>query len=99
MAIVLGLLYFLVGPDGSQSSAAIAFRKIGSTYLGVDEDIDTTESPTVQEYVMDMKAHIGSFGVAMMDKNVWVMNVVGDDVPNTLKLVYDRGLIGSTHSW
>uniref|UniRef100_A0A7N0V4S2 Methyltransferase n=1 Tax=Kalanchoe fedtschenkoi TaxID=63787 RepID=A0A7N0V4S2_KALFE len=49
--------------------------------------------------VMDMKANIGSFGVALRDKDVWVMNVVPEDGPNTLKLVYDRGLIGSIHSW
>lgn len=53
VVIVLGFLYFFVGPDGSQSSGANALRKIGSTYLGSDEDVDTTESTTVQEYVDD----------------------------------------------
>ncbi|CAM9000561.1 unnamed protein product [Rhodiola kirilowii] len=55
--------------------------------------------PNTIRNVMDMKANIGSFGVALRDKNVWVMNVVSEDGPNTLKLVYDRGLIGSIHSW
>ncbi|KAK7243086.1 hypothetical protein RIF29_37870 [Crotalaria pallida] len=49
--------------------------------------------------VMDMKANMGSFGAALRGKDVWVMNVVPHDGPNTLKIVYDRGLIGSTHDW
>ncbi|KAJ3682347.1 hypothetical protein LUZ60_014920 [Juncus effusus] len=49
--------------------------------------------------VMDMKAHMGSFAAALKDKPVWVMNVVPQDGLNTLKLIYDRGLIGSTHDW
>lgn len=48
---------------------------------------------------MDMKAYMGSFAAALIDKNVWVMNVVPHDGVNTLKLIYDRGLIGSTHDW
>ncbi|KAF6154765.1 hypothetical protein GIB67_032377 [Kingdonia uniflora] len=49
--------------------------------------------------VMDMKANLGSFAAALKDKDVWVMNVVPEDGPNTLKIIYDRGLIGSLHSW
>ncbi|KAK9724298.1 hypothetical protein RND81_05G061900 [Saponaria officinalis] len=49
--------------------------------------------------VMDMKANLGSFAAALKEKDVWVMNVVSDDGPNTLKLIYDRGLIGATHNW
>ncbi|KAG9445687.1 hypothetical protein H6P81_011815 [Aristolochia fimbriata] len=49
--------------------------------------------------LMDMKANLGSFGAALKDKNVWVMNVVPEDGPNTIKIVYDRGLIGSVHDW
>ena len=48
---------------------------------------------------MDMKANLGSFGAALKEKNVWVMNVVPEDGPNTLKLIYDRGLIGTVHNW
>lgn len=48
---------------------------------------------------MDMKSNMGSFAAALKDKDVWVMNVVPEDGPNTLKLIYDRGLIGSVHSW
>ncbi|GFZ10736.1 S-adenosyl-L-methionine-dependent methyltransferases superfamily protein [Actinidia rufa] len=49
--------------------------------------------------VMDMKANLGAFGAALKEKDVWVMNVVAEDGPNTLKLIYDRGLIGTVHSW
>ncbi|KAE8723776.1 putative methyltransferase PMT3 [Hibiscus syriacus] len=49
--------------------------------------------------LMDMKAHMGSFAAALKDKNVWVMNVIPEDGRNTLKLIYDRGLIGTTHDW
>jgi hypothetical protein len=28
-----------------------------------------------------------------------VMNVVPHDGPSTLKIIYDRGLIGSNHDW
>ncbi|KAE9592328.1 hypothetical protein Lal_00028322 [Lupinus albus] len=55
-------------------------------------------SDTVRN-VMDMKANMGSFGAALRSKDVWVMNVVPHDGPNTLKIVYDRGLIGSIHNW
>lgn len=48
---------------------------------------------------MDMKANMGSFAAALREKNVWVMNVVSEDVPSTLRIVYDRGLIGTTHDW
>ncbi|MCO5546880.1 hypothetical protein L7F22_000317 [Adiantum nelumboides] len=49
--------------------------------------------------VMDMKAHFGGFAAALSDKPVWVMNVVQHSGPNTLKIIYDRGLIGSLHNW
>ncbi|KAE8651810.1 hypothetical protein Csa_006071 [Cucumis sativus] len=56
------------------------------------------ETDTIRN-VMDMKANMGSFGAALKDKDVWVMNVVPEDGPNTLKLIYDRGLIGTTNNW
>ncbi|XP_042387885.1 probable methyltransferase PMT3 isoform X1 [Zingiber officinale] len=49
--------------------------------------------------VMDMKANMGSFAAALKDEPVWVMNVVPEDGPNTLKIIYDRGLIGTMHDW
>lgn len=49
--------------------------------------------------VMDMKASMGSFAAALKDKDVWVMNVVPQDGPNSLNIIYDRGLIGTVHDW
>ncbi|KAE8665122.1 putative methyltransferase PMT8 [Hibiscus syriacus] len=49
--------------------------------------------------VMDMKANLGSFAASLNNKDVWVMNVVPEDGPNTLKIVYDRGLLGTVHNW
>lgn len=50
---------------------------------------------------MDMKANFGGFAAALREKEypVWVMNVVPSAGPNTLKIVYDRGFIGSMHNW
>jgi len=55
--------------------------------------------PNTIRNIMDMGANLGSFAAALRDKDVWVMNVVPEDGPNTLKLIYDRGLIGSVHDW
>lgn len=56
------------------------------------------ESDTVRN-IMDMKANMGSLAAALSNKEVWVMNVVPEDGPNTLKIIYDRGLIGTVHNW
>uniref|UniRef100_A0A6N2KQ73 Methyltransferase n=1 Tax=Salix viminalis TaxID=40686 RepID=A0A6N2KQ73_SALVM len=55
--------------------------------------------PDTLRNLMDMKANLGSFAAALKSKDVWVMNVVHEDGPNTLKIIYDRGLIGTVHSW
>ncbi|GFQ01663.1 probable methyltransferase pmt10 [Phtheirospermum japonicum] len=51
--------------------------------------------------VMDMKAGYGGFAAALVDFQVdcWVMNVVPVSGPNTLPVIYDRGLIGVMHDW
>jgi len=48
---------------------------------------------------MDMKANLGSFAAALKDKDVWVMNVVPENEQKNLKIIYDRGLIGTVHNW
>lgn len=48
---------------------------------------------------MDMKAIYGGFAAAMKDLKVWVMNVVPIDSPDTLPIIYDRGLFGIYHDW
>ncbi|KAB1217821.1 putative methyltransferase PMT11 [Morella rubra] len=51
--------------------------------------------------VMDMRAGFGGFAAALMEQNLdsWVMNVVPVSGPNTLPVIYDRGLIGVLHDW
>ncbi|KAI5434032.1 probable methyltransferase PMT23 [Lathyrus oleraceus] len=49
--------------------------------------------------VMDMNAGYAGFAAALVDRPIWVMNVVPIDVPDTLPVVLDRGLIGMYHDW
>ena len=41
------------------------------------------------------------FAAALIDQSMdsWVMNVVPVSGPNTLPVIYDRGLIGVMHDW
>ncbi|KAF5751784.1 S-adenosyl-L-methionine-dependent methyltransferases superfamily protein [Tripterygium wilfordii] len=49
--------------------------------------------------VMDMRAVYGGFAAALRDLNVWVMNVISVDSPDTLPIIYERGLFGIYHDW
>ncbi|OVA02780.1 putative S-adenosyl-L-methionine-dependent methyltransferase [Macleaya cordata] len=49
--------------------------------------------------VMDMNAGYGGFAAALIDLPLWVMNIVPIDVPDTLPVIFDRGLIGIYHDW
>ncbi|XP_061376630.1 probable methyltransferase PMT23 isoform X2 [Gastrolobium bilobum] len=49
--------------------------------------------------IMDMNAGYAGFAAAIIDLPVWVMNVVPIDMPDTLSIIYDRGLIGTYHDW
>ncbi|CAK9135823.1 unnamed protein product [Ilex paraguariensis] len=49
--------------------------------------------------VIDMNASYGGFAAALIDKPLWVMNVIPIDGPDTLPLIFDRGLIGIYHDW
>lgn len=49
--------------------------------------------------VMDMYTEFGGFATALINSDVWVMNVVSSYSANTLGVVYDRGLIGVVHDW
>lgn len=44
---------------------------------------------------------IDRFAAAMIDNKIdcWVLNVVPVNEPNTLPVIYDRGLIGVIHDW
>ncbi|KAF8012577.1 hypothetical protein BT93_I0672 [Corymbia citriodora subsp. variegata] len=49
--------------------------------------------------VMDMRAVYGGFAAALKDLSMWVMNVVNVDSPDTLPIIYERGLFGIYHDW
>nr|POF03341.1 putative methyltransferase pmt9 [Quercus suber] len=49
--------------------------------------------------VMDMTSNLGGFAAALSDKDVWVMNVAPVNAFARLKIIYDRGLIGTVHDW
>nr|CAB3474799.1 unnamed protein product [Digitaria exilis] len=51
--------------------------------------------------VMDMRAGFGGFAAALINQkfDCWVMNVVPVTEPNTLPVIYDRGLLGVAHDW
>ncbi|WOL03574.1 putative methyltransferase PMT26 [Canna indica] len=50
--------------------------------------------------VMDMRSIYGGFAAALQDmKKVWVMNIVPIDSPDTLPIIYERGLFGLYHDW
>lgn len=36
---------------------------------------------------------------AMREMNIWVMNVINIDAPDTLPVIYERGLFGIYHDW
>ncbi|XP_057729134.1 probable methyltransferase PMT24 [Arachis stenosperma] len=49
--------------------------------------------------IMDMNAAYGGFAAALKNWKVWVMNVVPFDFPDTLPIIYERGLFGIYHDW
>ncbi|KAG9145305.1 hypothetical protein Leryth_008240 [Lithospermum erythrorhizon] len=51
--------------------------------------------------VLDMKAGFGGFAAALIENKLdcWVLNVVPVSGPNTLPVIYDRGLLGVMHDW
>ncbi|KAK7367349.1 hypothetical protein VNO80_09360 [Phaseolus coccineus] len=49
--------------------------------------------------VMDMRSIYGGFAAALRDLPVWVLNVVTVDTPDTLPVIYERGLFGIYHDW
>ncbi|CAA7393690.1 unnamed protein product [Spirodela intermedia] len=49
--------------------------------------------------VMDMRAIYGGLAAALAPYKVWVMNVVPVHGPNTLPVIFERGLLGVYHDW
>lgn len=69
-------------------------RVVNKSYLnGLDINWSTVRN------VMDMRAIYGGFAAALKDMNIWVMNVVTVDSPDTLPIIYERGLFGMYHDW
>ncbi|KAH7289756.1 hypothetical protein KP509_30G017700 [Ceratopteris richardii] len=63
------------------------------------EQLDAEIEEHTFRNIMDMKAHFGGFAAALVEKPVWVMNIIPTFGSNTLKIIYDRGLIGALHDW
>ncbi|KAJ0795812.1 putative S-adenosyl-L-methionine-dependent methyltransferase [Helianthus annuus] len=69
-------------------------RVVAKSYLtGLGIDWSTVRN------VMDMRSIYGGFAAAMRDLKIWVMNVVPLDSPDTLPIIYERGLFGIYHDW
>ncbi|XP_047955465.1 probable methyltransferase PMT28 [Salvia hispanica] len=67
---------------------------VNKSYLvGMDIDWSTIRN------ILDMKAISGGFAAALSDQNVWVMNVVPVHAPDTLPIIFERGLLGVYHDW
>ncbi|KAK1410449.1 hypothetical protein QVD17_36986 [Tagetes erecta] len=49
--------------------------------------------------VMDMRAVYGGFAAALKDLKLWVLNVVSTSSPDTLPIIFERGLFGIYHDW
>ncbi|XP_073526216.1 LOW QUALITY PROTEIN: uncharacterized protein [Phyllobates terribilis] len=49
--------------------------------------------------VIDMRAVYGGFAAALADLNLWVLNVVNVNAPDTLPIIFERGLFGIYHDW
>jgi hypothetical protein len=39
------------------------------------------------------------FAAALMSEKLWVLNIVPITEPDTLPIIYDRGMIGMYHDW
>ncbi|KAL8150865.1 hypothetical protein V2J09_020673 [Rumex salicifolius] len=51
--------------------------------------------------ILDMRAGFGGFAAALINRKIdgWVLNVVPVSGPNTLPVIFDRGLLGVMHDW
>ncbi|KAL1820279.1 hypothetical protein ACET3Z_015148 [Daucus carota] len=87
-------VYGKAAPDDFTTDYVKWKRVVSKSYLG-GMGINWS---TVRN-VMDMRAIYGGFAAALKDMNVWVMNVVNIDAPDTLPIIFDRGLFGIYHDW
>ena len=82
--------------DGNCGWSQVVWRRRVDNYWDL---MSSKVRPNTLRNIMDMRAHLGSFAAALHERDVWVMNVIPDDQQHHLKIVYDRGLIGSVHDW
>jgi len=76
-------------PDDFMADLEHWRKAVRSSYLtGMGIDWKTIRN------VMDMRAVYGGFAAVLREMKVWVMNVVTIDSPDTLPVIYDRGLFG-----
>ncbi|KAI3664236.1 hypothetical protein L6452_44719 [Arctium lappa] len=71
------------------------WKKYVNTYKKINRLIGTSR----YRNIMDMNAGLGSFAATIHTNKLWVMNVVPTVAPNTLGVVYERGLVGIYHDW
>lgn len=53
------------------------------------------------QYLILLANFLCRFAAALINRKLdcWVMNVVPVSEPNTLPVIYDRGLLGVAHDW
>ncbi|PWZ39607.1 putative methyltransferase PMT26 [Zea mays] len=87
-------VYGKPAPEDFQADYEHWKRVVSNSYMnGLGIDWSTVRN------VMDMKAVYAGFAAALRDLKVWVMNVVPIDSPDTLPIIYERGLFGLYHDW
>ncbi|KAF7019716.1 unnamed protein product [Triticum aestivum] len=87
-------VYGKPAPEDFQADYEHWKRVISNSYMeGLGIDWSSVRN------VMDMKAVYGGFAAALRNMKVWVMNVVPIDSPDTLPIIYERGLFGLYHDW
>lgn len=85
-----------VTPKIFQEDMKIWKRRV-SHYKAVNNQLG---EPGRYRNLLDMNAKMGGFAAGLVDDPVWVMNVVPVEAEvNTLGVIYERGLIGTYHSW
>ncbi|PUZ44001.1 hypothetical protein GQ55_8G053000 [Panicum hallii var. hallii] len=87
-------VYGKPAPEDFAADLAHWRKVVRSSYLtGTGIDWKTIRN------VMDMRAVYGGLAAALREMKVWVMNVVTIDSPDTLPVIYERGLFGIYHDW
>ncbi|KAK6146418.1 hypothetical protein DH2020_020287 [Rehmannia glutinosa] len=74
-------------------------NKLWKKHVNAYKRINRLLGTTRYRNIMDMNAGLGGFAAALESSKLWVMNVVPTIAPNTLGVIYERGLIGIYHDW